>query len=336
MGQVCGKESLETFGKAGESLLSKGNEAGHKILEKVEDKLTESVDKIIDDKLGSKFDETLDKAVDILIDKSLSAATEIFDDGKKRLLNCALSKKAIAKMSEYNLLDPSIWNECNEEQLKEIGLNKKDIKKWETAKKKYDTEQEAKYKAKEDEGIKRLKAVNIKEDDNIVIFLKKNKWLNPEKWNEITEIDFITNDINKTEINGWKLAKETMQKEKSREFGKTVLKQWNIPHNLIKRVEEEGWIDPAYWRYLDRSQLKSMGFKNGHIQIFYYEFNKMNLNTETKKIKNSKLQQIEEEQYEHKYDKKESESKSDSDKKEEKDLLYNVSSSSAKKRTKEE
>eukprot|EP01084_Bolivina_argentea_P226393 382438_1 len=93
----CSKETIDTLQNTGsgvgQSLLSKGNEAGQKILAKVEDKLTESVDKILDDKLGGKLDETLDKAVNILIDKSISKATEIFDDGKKRLLNCTLSKK---------------------------------------------------------------------------------------------------------------------------------------------------------------------------------------------------------------------------------------------------
>eukprot|EP01084_Bolivina_argentea_P294963 507683_1 len=105
MGECLNKEAVDAVSHlgsgVGDSLLSKGKETGNKILAKVDDKLTESVDKIIDDKLANKLESTFDATVELMINKTLNTATSIFDEGvdqlKGRLINCDVSKKLIKK-----------------------------------------------------------------------------------------------------------------------------------------------------------------------------------------------------------------------------------------------
>eukprot|EP01084_Bolivina_argentea_P294964 507684_1 len=208
MGNDCFSKGMDAIGSAGsgvgDSLLSKGKETGNKILSKVDDKLTESVDKIIDDKLANKLESTFDKTVELMIDKTLDKATSIFDENvdklKGRLVNCELSKKLIKKMEKEGLLDASIWNEDNDEitkgRLKHVGMNESDIEKWINAKEKYISDKKEKKKEEERKRKQQLEKMSSTEKgklilkewnipNHLIMAMDHNGWLDYNNWNLI-------------------------------------------------------------------------------------------------------------------------------------------------------
>eukprot|EP01084_Bolivina_argentea_P080745 146249_1 len=229
--------------KAGNALAEKGKEkateAGKKIMDRVEQKFDDTVDRMITKKLLEKVDDTFDGPINSFIDKTFYGALNTIggnyneemkqkqeeEEGAKELQELGLNKKLIKKMKDNGIIGISQWNGITKKELKELGFKKRDITKFRNKLKYKKDKTKICRSRKKIKRVKKLKTCGL--TDELIDNMDDNGWLSEtenkvNKWRTITENELKSMEFEENDI---KLFQNILQIKKQKKKTKLLAKK---------------------------------------------------------------------------------------------------------------